>query len=73
MSKLLRLICYLVLVGLAACARIDPPEADGTLVVAIRETPAFFQREGDTASGYEHDLVTAFADSQGLKPKFIQA
>jgi membrane-bound lytic murein transglycosylase F len=73
LSKLLRLICCLVLAGLAACARIDPPEADGTLVVAIRETPAFFQREGDTASGYEHDLVTAFADSQGLKPKFIQA
>jgi membrane-bound lytic murein transglycosylase F len=73
LSKLLRLICCFALVGLAACARIDPPEADGTLVVAIRETPAFFQREGDTASGYEHDLVTAFADSQGLKPKFIQA
>jgi membrane-bound lytic murein transglycosylase F len=73
LSKLLRLICCLLLAGLAACARIDPPEADGTLVVAIRETPAFFQREGDTASGYEHDLVTAFAESQGLKPKFIQA
>jgi membrane-bound lytic murein transglycosylase F len=73
LSKLLRLICCLLLAGLAACARIDPPETDGTLVVAIRETPAFFQREGDTASGYEHDLVTAFAESQGLKPKFIQA
>jgi membrane-bound lytic murein transglycosylase F len=73
LSKLLRLICCFTLVDLAACARIDPPEANGTLVVAIRETPAFFQREGNTASGYEHDLVTAFADSQGLKPKFIQA
>ncbi len=73
MSKLLRLICCLLMAGLAACARIDPPEADGTLVVAIRETPAFFQREGGTASGYEHDLVMAFAESQGLKPKFIQA
>jgi membrane-bound lytic murein transglycosylase F len=70
---LLRLICCFALAGLAACARIDPPEASGTLVVAIRETPAFFQREGGTASGYEHDLVTAFADSLGFKPKFIPA
>ena len=73
MPKLLRLICCLAIAGLAACARVEPPEASGTLVVAIRETPAFFQREGDTASGYEHDLVTAFADSLGLKPKFIPA
>ena len=73
MSKLLRLICCLVLALPAACSRIQPPEADGSLVVAIRETPAFFQGEGGTASGFEHDLVTAFADSLGLKVKFISA
>lgn len=73
MSKLLRLICCLVLALPAACSRIQPPEADGSLVVAIRETPAFFQVEGGTASGFEHDLVTAFADSLGLKVKFIPA
>ena len=73
MAKLLRLICCLALAGLAACTRIDPPEADGRLVVAIRETPAFFQQEGATASGFEHDLVTAFADSLGLKVNFIKA
>ncbi|KAF0164772.1 MAG: putative soluble lytic transglycosylase fused to an ABC-type amino acid-binding protein [Rhodocyclaceae bacterium] len=74
MSKLLRLICCLASVGLAACTRIEPPEADGRLVVAVRETPAFFQqREGATASGFEHDLVTAFADSLGLKLRFIKA
>ena len=74
MSKLLRLICCLALVGLAACTRIEPPETDGRLVVAVRETPAFFQqREGATASGFEHDLVTAFADSLDLKVKFIKA
>jgi len=74
LPKLLRLICCLALSGLAACARIEPPETTGTLVVAVRETPAFFQeREGSTASGFEHDLVTAFADSLGLKVHFIKA
>jgi len=61
------------LVCLAACTRVDPPEVDGKLVVAIRETPAFFQREGSTTSGFEHDLVTAFADSLGFKTQFINA
>ena len=72
LSKLLRLLCLLAL-WLSACSRIDPPEAEGRLVVAIREAPAFFQSEGDSASGFEHDLVTAFADSLGLKVHFIKA
>jgi membrane-bound lytic murein transglycosylase F len=74
LSKLLRLICCLALLGPVACERIEPPEAAGKLIVAIRETPAFFQeREGTKASGFEHDLVTAFADSLGLKVQFIKA
>jgi membrane-bound lytic murein transglycosylase F len=72
LSKLPRLLCLLAL-WLSACSRIDPPEAEGRLVVAIREAPAFFQSEGDSASGFEHDLVTAFADSLGLKVHFIKA
>jgi membrane-bound lytic murein transglycosylase F len=59
---------------LTACERIEPPETEGKLVVAIRETPAFFEENGSaTASGFEHDLVTAFADSLGLKLQFIKA
>ncbi|MCM2308161.1 MAG: membrane-bound lytic murein transglycosylase MltF [Sulfuritalea sp.] len=74
MSKPLRLICCLALALAAACGRIEPPAADGKLVVAVRETPAFFQqREGTGASGFEHDLVSAFAASIGLKPHFIKA
>ena len=73
LPKLLRLICRLALVCLAACTRIEPPAADGRLVVAILEAPAFFQREGTTESGFEHDLVTSFADSLGLKLRFIEA
>ena len=73
MSKLLRLICCLALACVAGCTRIGPPEADGRLVVAISETPTFFPHEGATESGFEHDLVTAFADSLGLKVQFIKA
>ena len=73
MPKLLRLICCLATVCLAACTRIEPPQAEGSLVVAIREAPAFFQGEGATASGFEHDLITAFTDSLGLKLRFIEA
>jgi len=73
LSKLLRLICCLIPCCLAACSRVDPPETNGKLVVAIREMPAFFQSEGSTTSGFEHDLVTAFAESQGLKVQFIKA
>ena len=74
MSKPLRLICCLALAFATACGRIEPPVADGRLVVAVRETPAFFQqREGTVASGFEHDLVTAFASSIGLKAHFIKA
>ncbi len=73
MPQLLRLVCCLAMACLAACTRIAPPQAGGKLVVAILESPVFFQREGATAGGFEHDLVTAFADSLGLTPRFIEA
>jgi membrane-bound lytic murein transglycosylase F len=73
LSKLLRLLCCLVVLWLPACSRIEPPEVSGRLVVAIREAPAFFQSQGDSTSGFEHDLVADFAASLGLKPQFIKA
>jgi membrane-bound lytic murein transglycosylase F len=73
LSKLLRLTCCFAFACLAACTRVGPPETDRKLVVAVLEAPAFFQREGNTASGFEHDLVTAFADSLGFKVRFITA
>ncbi|MCF8183343.1 MAG: membrane-bound lytic murein transglycosylase MltF [Polynucleobacter sp.] len=73
MSTLLRLICCVALVVLAACSRLEPPETSGTLIVAIRETPAFFEEEGATAKGFDHDLATAFADSLGFKTTFVMA
>jgi len=73
LRKRLRLICCLAIALLSGCSRIEPPQESGTLVVAVREAPAFFARTGDTAQGFEHDLVTAFADSLGLKVNFVPA
>ena len=39
LPKLLRLICCLALSGLAACTRIEPPETEGKLVVAVPFSP----------------------------------
>lgn len=73
MPQPLRLLCCLLLLGLAACGRIEPPQQAGKLVVAIRETPAFFQTEGENHSGFEHDLILAFAEHLGLRPHFVKA
>ena len=56
---------------LAGCTQIEPPAAGGELVVAVREMPAFFQREEGKTSGFEHDLISQFAQSLGLKVRFV--
>ncbi|MCF8177712.1 MAG: membrane-bound lytic murein transglycosylase MltF [Sulfuritalea sp.] len=73
MSKLLRLIFCVALVCLTGCSRLEPPETSGTLVVAIRKAPAFFEDGGSTSKGFDHDLAAAFANSLGLKTRFVMA
>ena len=60
---------------LAACARLDPPEIRGELVVAVRADPVFFQPASgnEPATGFEHDLVEAFGKSLGVPVRFIVA
>ncbi len=60
---------------LAACARIDPPEQRGELVVAVRADPVFYQQEGPDgeATGLAHDLVAEFAEELGVKVRFVIA
>ncbi len=72
-GQLPRYLLFAAGLMLAACARIDPPAQSGVLVVAVREVPAFFQRDGEQLSGFEHDLVTAFADALGYKVRFVTA
>jgi membrane-bound lytic murein transglycosylase F len=41
--------------------------------VGIRETPAFYQLEDGTATGYEYDLAAAFAQELGVKLRVVPA
>ena len=64
---------------LPGCTRLDPPEKLGELVVGVREAPALFQQEGGSGqaegetTGFDHDLVQAFAATLGLKVRYIKA
>lgn len=67
------LLLFVSFLCLAACSRIAPPAHIGELVVGIRETPAFYQVEDGTASGYEYDLAAAFAQDLGVKLRVVSA
>jgi len=67
----LRVSCCALL--LVACERLDAPEQGGELVVAIRNGPSSYQIENAVASGFEYDLVEAFAAKRGLKVRYVIA
>lgn len=72
---MLRLACLGIasVLLLSACSRLDPPEANGELVVAVRDDPVFYQPAGNgqSAGGFEHDLIAAFAAELKVKPRFV--
>ena len=41
--------------------------------MGIRETPAFYQMEEGSASGYEYDLAAVFAQELGVKLRVVPA
>ncbi len=73
----------LVSAALAACLplyllsgceqRLEPPAQHGELLVAVRQTPAYFQEENGKAKGFDHDLVQFFALELGVKARFLVA
>ena len=64
----------IIAVPLSGCSsRLDPPEQSGELVVAIRNTPAYFQEDANGSKGFEHDLVAIFARELDVKPRFVVA
>lgn len=73
MFSIFRLIFHVLLLAglLAGCERIEPPQTTHELVVAVREAPGFYQRDGAGYSGFDKDLIEAFAASIGLPVRFI--
>nr|MCU0790289.1 transporter substrate-binding domain-containing protein [Nitratireductor sp.] len=76
-------VCLLAaLLSLFGCSdRIDPPEKLGQLVVGVREAPALFQQEPSASgaaseapavTGFDYDLVEAFAATLGLKTHYVK-
>ncbi len=77
MRPSLRLIPLLFGAALLAsgCSRIQPWQETDELVVAILDDPVFYQSgpAGGEASGFDYDLIRAFADEMKLKVRFIPA
>ncbi|MGE5466371.1 MAG: membrane-bound lytic murein transglycosylase MltF [Ignavibacteria bacterium] len=57
----------------AACSKLEPPQPGGELVVAIRGDPVFYQPASgeEPASGFENDLLEAFAAELQVKLKLV--
>ncbi len=82
MTRLQRIWWHLaVLPGLVATALLagcapapPPPELSGELVVATRNSPTTYFLDADgKPTGFEYDLATRFAESQGWKVRFVVA
>ena len=69
---MVRLACLsLSLLLLAGCSPVAPPERSHELVVAIRSGPSSYQVDNGVATGFEHDVVEAFAESQHLRVRYV--
>jgi membrane-bound lytic murein transglycosylase F len=78
MSLLLRVLLSRVLlmclvVMLAACSRLPPPEAQGELVLGMVAEPVIQFYDGSPAEGYTRDFAQMFADHLGLPVRFVMA
>jgi membrane-bound lytic murein transglycosylase F len=59
----------------SACSRVEPWQRTDEMVVAILDDPVFYQSasaDGEV-SGFEYDLIRAFADEMKLKVRFVPA
>ena len=71
-SRLLLVLCG-ILAGAAGCSRIEPPATAGELVVAVLDDPVHYQTGASPGAetGFEADLVHAFAEELKLPVRFI--
>jgi membrane-bound lytic murein transglycosylase F len=63
----------LIIMALLGCSQVEPPQENGELVVAVRNSPSYYQVEKDKVTGFDHDLAKLFADDLGLKLRFVVA
>ena len=69
-----RLGLIFILLWLSACSndqRLKQILNDGELVVATRNAPTTYFEGRDGLSGFEYELILAFAEHLGVKPRFV--
>jgi len=65
-DPLIRLLCLaLLLPGCSDQSLYQRLERDGELVVLTRNSPTTYYFDGDTPTGFDYDLIKAYADSRG--------
>jgi membrane-bound lytic murein transglycosylase F len=73
-ARLLYLLIGLALLA-AGCGRLAPPSERGELVVGVLNDPVHYQAQGvdGEESGFEHDLIVAFAAELKLPARIVVA
>ncbi|RTL50394.1 MAG: membrane-bound lytic murein transglycosylase MltF [Rhodocyclaceae bacterium] len=70
-SRLALLLTALTGLLVSSCGQVGPPEKTGELVVALVASPTTYQVDEGGVSGFEYDVVNAFAESQGLRVRYV--
>lgn len=73
MRYLILLLLPLTLAGCEQQTRLERVLQQGTLTVAMRNTPAAFYEHKEGPAGFEYELVKAFADYLGVELKVVRA
>ncbi|HEX5394517.1 MAG TPA: membrane-bound lytic murein transglycosylase MltF [Rhodocyclaceae bacterium] len=67
------LMALFLTIGIAACGRLETPEQSGELIVAIRTGPSSYEQSNGEISGFEYDMVEAFAEQMHWKVRYVTA
>lgn len=57
----------------SGCARLDPPEREGMLVVGVLPEPVFNFSDGTPATGFTKELILLFSKELNIPVRFIAA
>ena len=70
-NRFVHLLAVLGLLLLAGCGRVEPPEKTNVLVIGIVAGATTYKEEDGVASGFEHDLLEAFAASLKFRTRYV--